>query len=1244
MNRVRAFLWLCWAGILGMTAGRAALAFEPPVSAIADPLAFPTDARRTVALTGARIVVAPGKVLENATLVIRDGRIAAVGAGVVPPVDATVRIATGRIIYPGFIDAYSTLAGEPSLTTLATPLETAGPSAAADGAEIADGELASPAHGESESDHGGRRAAVHPLIRPATDARWLATSSPAHHALFRSQGFVARLAVPGAGVVRGTSVLVATDDAERSPNVLAADVALHAHLYVPRSPRRTSYPNSPMGAVALARQTFLDAHWLRQCAAASAERTEQAPQAEPTAPANTATGTRGAEGTNRVGGTNSADAADRSADFPLAWRETHQRLWPFLPTAPNVAPSAGPVPAAGPATAKGQGWVMFDAETEQYLLRAERFAREFGLRAMFRGGGREYRRAAEIAATGRPLILPLAFPAPPRVDSAEAEINAELDDLMHWRFAPENPARMERAGSRIALTTHGLESPGQFLPALRKAVSRGWPAEAALRALTTTPAELLGVARELGTLEPGKRASFVVADDDLFTGGGRVLETWIAGQRWDLVDDLPQRLAGLWRLELEPAWAGKAGLALRFEPPGAARTHFAKNAPGNDAPAKNAPGNDAPAKNAPAQDVSKNDASAVELPANQLSTDEELSRSLTGVVIFSDTERSLEISLERLEAAHGRIAARFDSGALGVVGVATLSLHWAGTASAPRLDGTIVWPNGRQSEVAGRPSRPAGRDPASGLGTGSASRDRSEPAAPAAPPPLAGLDTVAVNYPLGAWGRTTPEPPRQPESIVFRGGTVWTCGPAGVLKDADVWVMRGRIVAVGKRLPVAANTVEIRLAGRHLTPGLIDSHSHIATDGGVNETGQALTCQVRIGDFIDANDVNLYRQLAGGTTAALILHGSANPIGGQGEAIKFRWGLSADGLRFVEAPPTVKFALGENVTTGPDILVPRFPQTRMGVEQFHRHALRVARDDRDRWRLWRERPVGPPPRRDLALECLAETLDGRRWIHCHAYRHDETRTLLELLEDFQIRVGCLHHITDGYLMADAILRHGAMVATFTDWWGFKVEALDAVAHNGAFLHRSGIVTSFHSDDRELGRHLNGEAAKAMRHGQLPPAEALKMVTIAPAKQLRVETHVGSVEAGKHADLVVWSGPPLAPDSRCEETWIDGRKYFDRQDDLRRRVEVERLKALLVQAVLDSGEPMLEAGVDYTTDKEAWERRDWACRNSTERTQRQLRDQRQGNGQRQDHGQGKAKSKSQGKGKGQGGGQGRGSGS
>ncbi|HND56715.1 MAG TPA: hypothetical protein PLV92_30060, partial [Pirellulaceae bacterium] len=230
------------------------------------------------------------------------------------------------------------------------------------------------------------------------------------------------------------------------------------------------------------------------------------------------------------------------------------------------------------------------------------------------------------------------------------------------------------------------------------------------------------------------------------------------------------------------------------------------------------------------------------------------------------------------------------------------------------------------------------------------------------------FETFDVNYPLGAFGRAEPSPPRGPAAVLFRRGTIWTCGPAGVLSDADVLIVDGKVAAVGARITPPAGAEIVDLAGRHMTPGLIDPHSHIATDGGVNETGRAITCQVRIADFIDANDVNIYRQLAGGTTAALILHGSACPIGGQGEVIKFRWGLSARELRFAEAPPTVKFALGENVTKGPDILAGRYPHSRMGVEQLHRDAFVAAREYQRRWDEWQATRKGSVPRRDLELE------------------------------------------------------------------------------------------------------------------------------------------------------------------------------------------------------------------------------------------------------------------------------------
>lgn len=451
-----------------------------------------------------------------------------------------------------------------------------------------------------------------------------------------------------------------------------------------------------------------------------------------------------------------------------------------------------------------------------------------------------------------------------------------------------------------------------------------------------------------------------------------------------------------------------------------------------------------------------------------------------------------------------------------------------------------------------------------------------------------------VTFPLGAAGRSAI--PEQPQSVLFRNGTVWTSSDAGVLEDASVLVIDGQIQAVGKDLKAPRKAVVIDLDGRHLTPGIIDCHSHMATDGGVNESTQAITAEVRIGDFIDADDITIYRQLAGGVTTANILHGSANPIGGQNQVIKLRWGALPDEMKLATAPGGIKFALGENVKQANwgDDYTTRYPQTRMGVEQIMRDAFEAARHYRDEQSAWQQTGRGLPPRRDLELEAIAEILEGDRWIHCHSYRQDEILALLRTLDDYEITIGSFQHILEGYKVADAMADHGAMGSAFADWWAYKFEVYDAIPYAGALMHNAGVVVSFNSDDRELGRHLNQEAAKAVKYGGVAPAEALKFVTLNPAKQLRIESRVGSVEVGKDADLVVWSGDPLAITSRVEQTWIDGRRYFDREDDLQARHRDASVRNRLVQKILDSGEEMASAEDREADESELWPREDIFC--------------------------------------------------
>jgi N-acetylglucosamine-6-phosphate deacetylase len=453
---------------------------------------------------------------------------------------------------------------------------------------------------------------------------------------------------------------------------------------------------------------------------------------------------------------------------------------------------------------------------------------------------------------------------------------------------------------------------------------------------------------------------------------------------------------------------------------------------------------------------------------------------------------------------------------------------------------------------------------------------------------------LPVTFPLGDFGRA--QAPEQPKLVAFKGATLWTCGPAGVIEGGTLLVGDGKIIAAGKDIEIPADAKVVDAAGMHISPGIIDCHSHMGTDGGVNESSQAITSEVRIGDFLDPNDISIYRQLAGGVTAANILHGSANPIGGQNQVVKLRWGASGEGLKFREAPPGIKFALGENVkqSNWGDRYTTRYPKSRMGVEQLLRDAFAAARDYQAAHDRWQQDRTGIPPRRDLELEALAEILAGKRWIHCHSYRQDEILALIRVCDDYNVTIGSLQHILEGYKVADVMAKHGATGSSFSDWWAYKYEVIDAIPFNGALMHRQGVVVSFNSDDAELARHLNHEAAKAVKYGGVPAEEALKFVTLNPARQLRIDTWVGSLEAGKQADFVVWNAEPLAVTSRCLETWVDGRKYFDRNEDRSLRAEQQAARAKLIRRVLESGETPRRGEASSDDDSELWPRTDEFC--------------------------------------------------
>ncbi len=421
-----------------------------------------------------------------------------------------------------------------------------------------------------------------------------------------------------------------------------------------------------------------------------------------------------------------------------------------------------------------------------------------------------------------------------------------------------------------------------------------------------------------------------------------------------------------------------------------------------------------------------------------------------------------------------------------------------------------------------------------------------EEGAEAAPTPALG--------PVDPWGSWPPVAPSAPPAVLLRDATVWTQGPQGTLEGADLLVRDGRVAGVGYDLEAPPGALVIDAAGHHVTPGIIDCHSHAFVQGAVNEGTRSCTAQVRIADVIDAQTVDIYRQLAGGVTTANLLHGSANAIGGQSAVVQLRWREPPQRLLMEGAPPGIKFALGENPkrSNWGRQLSPRFPSSRLGVTEVIRERFLAARNYQRQlvdWRVASARdPGASPPRIDLELEALSEVLAGRRKVHCHSYRQDEILAMIRLAEELGFTVGTFQHVLEGYKVADEIAAHGAGASTFSDWWAYKFEVYDAIAYNGALMHQRGVLVSFNSDSAEMARRLNLEAAKAMRYGGLSPEEALALVTINPARQLGIDAVVGSLEVGKQADFAVWSGHPLEATSRCEQTWIEGQPRFDRRLD------------------------------------------------------------------------------------------------
>ncbi|MBC7687436.1 MAG: amidohydrolase family protein, partial [Aquabacterium sp.] len=418
---------------------------------------------------------------------------------------------------------------------------------------------------------------------------------------------------------------------------------------------------------------------------------------------------------------------------------------------------------------------------------------------------------------------------------------------------------------------------------------------------------------------------------------------------------------------------------------------------------------------------------------------------------------------------------------------------------------------------------------------------------------VAKIDGV-VTFPFNGYGNK--EVPKQ-ENILIKNATVWTNEKEGKLSATDVLIKNGKIAAVGKDLKDASAKI-IDGTGKHLSAGIIDEHSHIAVSGGVNECSQSVTAETRIADVIDPDDVDIYRQLSGGVTSSHILHGSCNTIGGQTQLLKLRWGASAEQMKFANWDPFIKFALGENVKRSSTAANPRFPDTRMGVEEVLTDAFTRATE-------YQKAAVGK--RRDLELDALVEILNKKRFITCHSYIQSEINSIMKVADKFKFTVNTFTHILEGYKVADKMKAHGSNASTFSDWWAYKVEVIDAIPQNAYLMQQQGLNVAINSDDAEMARRLNQEAAKSVKYAGMDEQAALKMVTLNPAIMLHIADRTGSIKVGKDADLVLWSDHPLSIYAKAEKTIVDGIVYFDRDKEKQLHDDISKERSRLIQKMI-----------------------------------------------------------------------------
>lgn len=744
-------------------------------------------------------------------------------------------------------------------------------------------------------------------------------------------------------------------------------------------------------------------------------------------------------------------------------------------------------------------------------LRANKIGDEFNVKYIIKGSGEEYQRIDDVKATGDGLIIPLNFPIAYDVEDPYDAAQIPLAAMMDWELAPTNPAAIEKAGIPFAITMSDLKEKKDFWKNLRKAIDYGMSQSAALKALTYTPASMMNLLDQLGTLQKGKVANFIICSDSIFKDKTIIYQNWVNGSQYVVNSFDFKDLRGNYNLT-----AGTlSNLNLQIE----------------------------------------GSASAPE-PSIKL-----------------DEKNKLKVTLTTKDD------------------LITLSFRYPADTSKDvyRLSGYL-----KEKNIMGTGQDPNGNwinwnatFTSSYTEKADTSKKKERPRAEA-----------PVLYPFIGYGNATLP---KPETFLFKNATVWTNESDGILTATDVLIENGKISKIGKELVAPAGAKVIDATGKYLTSGIIDEHSHIAISQGVNEGTQSVTSEVRIGDVVNPSDIDIYRNLAGGVTCTHLLHGSANPIGGQTQLVKLRWGYAPEAMKFSGWPGFIKFALGENVKQANwgDLNTTRFPQTRMGVEQTMYDAFIRAKDYKAEWSLYnsipaKQKATALAPRRDLELDALVEILDGKRFITCHSYVQSEINMLMHVADSMGFKMNTFTHILEGFKVADKMKARGVYASTFADWWTYKYEVYDAIPYNSAILTKVGVVTAVNSDDAEMARRLNQEAAKSVKYGGLSEEEAWKLCTLNPAKMLHVDDKVGSIKAGKDADVVLWNNDPLSIYAKPEMTLVDGTCFFSLEKDAAHQQWMQKERARLTAKMLQAkkeGEPTQKPKIEFN--------REWDCDSSTD---------------------------------------------